>query len=710
MRDSLLPRVRALVFTLCVLPAMGLVAPGTALAETCPNAQFRVGPSLHLPDCRAYELVTPPFKEGDASTESYGISQNGEAVGYSSDESFVGAGANEGLFAVDRYVAQRTEAGWVSTSLTPRASEFFSAAYEGFGTYDFTGTPNQLTHGWYLRGLTQRENEIDLYLFNANGSYIDFGPVLPPTAPDGPPVVASNDGGAESDGIAGGYEVKALSADGSHVVFELGGSAGSPVAEWPFAGPGALLEYIGAGNTTPLLLGVEDNGKFIDECPTQQITGLSADGSIAVLTDSCDNQLYARVDNGQPGAHTVAISEPSLEDCAACDTAKEVRKPAQTDAMPEDGSKVFFTTSQPLLGGRAEEDIYEYDFDAPAGQRVVRVTAGDATVSDPAVELKSLVTISKDGSHVYFVAGGVLTKTPNCRGEVAQPGADNLYFYEHDGQYPAGRTVFVAALDGVSGAETTPDGQFLVFSNGANLTSDSASGGAYEYDSQANTMVRVSKGQNGYNDDGNGAGISSLVVSGNGSYVFFQSSDGLTPQALNNVSSGGVTAQNVYEYHDGSVSLISDGQDIADVPFGFGSYKSSVTLIGTDSSGDNVFFTTEDQLVPQDTNTTVDLYDARVDGGFPPPPAAPECQGDACQGQLGAAPVLLSPGSEFQAGGEDFQVEEPKVSGSSKTTSAPKSKQKKKKKKKVKAKVKRGRKAGRVSRVRVSGGGNGGRS
>ncbi len=70
------------------------------------------------------------------------------------------------------------------------------------------------------------------------------------------------------------------------------------------------------------------------------------------------------------------------------------------------------------------------------------------------------------------------------------------------------------------------------------------------------------------------------------------------------------------------------------------------------SSGEDIFFRTADQLVPQDVDTEADLYDARIGGGFPAPASLlPSCSGDACQGELSPAPVLLSPGSEFQAGG-----------------------------------------------------------
>jgi hypothetical protein len=276
------------------------------------------------------------------------------------------------------------------------------------------------------------------------------------------------------------------------------------------------------------------------------------------------------------------------------------------------------------------------------------------------------------------VAGGVLTTSPNRLGQVAQPGADNFYVFDAD----TDTTKFIATLsseDGElwserqEGADATPDGRFLVFTAVAHLTPDdtSAARQAFEYDAQTGELVRVSVGQEGYNSNGNAeqhetflvaadyeaegtAGAiqywTHLTMSENGSYVFFQSRNALTPQAHPGLP-------NVYEYRStgrisaGEVELISDGSEISQYTSRegetgvFGGH-----LLGTDPSGEDVYLTSVNQLAPQDTDSQQDIYDARIDGGFAVPPTRNECAGEECQGQLSAAPVLLSPGSEFQAG------------------------------------------------------------
>lgn len=289
--------------------------------------------------------------------------------------------------------------------------------------------------------------------------------------------------------------------------------------------------------------------------------------------------------------------------------------------------------------------------------------------------------------------------------------------------------------------DLTPNGRFMVFTSRSDLTPDDTSSTqqVFEYDAETGALTRISIGQSGFNDNGNApcvparkgsnacvddAQLSSLLKLGSGSiydgsaggnarayrpsaypterwvstdgqYVFFQSSDALTPQALNNKVIGYTTltkqaveeglspeaeyASNIYEYHDGVVSLISDGRDIS----AEGEVHSNVALIGTDASGEDVFFTTADALVEQDTDDNTDVYDARINGGFPAPAVPPSCSGDACQGELGAAPTLLTAGSELQAGSAPLQ------SAPAPTVTKPKAKAKVKQKTQKRPKTKK---------------------
>jgi hypothetical protein len=129
--------------------------------------------------------------------------------------------------------------------------------------------------------------------------------------------------------------------------------------------------------------------------------------------------------------------------------------------------------------------------------------------------------------------------------------------------------------------------------------------------------------------------------------VFFESPVALAPGALNDVpdTNREQLAQNIYEWEQdgtgscvqstGCVYLISDGRDLS----AFGT-ASSVGLLESDSTGENVFFTTADQLVPADTDTERDIYDARVEGGFPAPKSEEKCVGEACHPSITAPPVF----------------------------------------------------------------------
>jgi hypothetical protein len=122
----------------------------------------------------------------------------------------------------------------------------------------------------------------------------------------------------------------------------------------------------------------------------------------------------------------------------------------------------------------------------------------------------------------------------------------------------------------------------------------------------------------------------SNALSADGDRVFFNSNDALLPRDTNGTmdvyqweASGeggcGTEDPSYFPQNGGCIDLISSGES----PFESEFWEAS-------ESGDDAFFITESSLVPKDPGL-VDLYDARVGGGFPEPIAASPCEGEACQ-------------------------------------------------------------------------------
>ena len=107
--------------------------------------------------------------------------------------------------------------------------------------------------------------------------------------------------------------------------------------------------------------------------------------------------------------------------------------------------------------------------------------------------------------------------------------------------------------------------------------------------------------------------------------MFFNSPDDLVPQATNH-------KEDVYEYEPAGVGSCesSSGGCVALMSSGDSTEESA--FLEATPSGNDVFFLTAAQLLPQDTDRAFDIYDARVCTPAspcltPPPPAPAGCAG-----------------------------------------------------------------------------------
>ena len=721
--------------------------------------------SQRLPDCRAYQLVTPAEKNGALIAHpAFGpgvpeVADDGQRVITRSIQCFAGPSscvANRGKDEGTPYEFEHTPSGWVTRPLAPPAGDF--ETYSSLSVDANTGTA--LFSAPVATGIAAGNPGAQEVFYGRmqDGELVKIGPL-------------GEKGPAHTSYSGLALVLPALATpDLSHILYQ---ATESGETWWKFDHTArspeerSLYEYVGSDQAHPLLVGVRgafESETLVSDCSTTyedeakngSIPGLvnllSRSGRTVFFTaeghsvgSNCPEgvsapaaeQVWERVDGEVPGgAHSVLVSSPAAdtsglpgEGCSSAECVEHASaaneatfaRSAEFDGASADGGVALFESEQQLTNNAAQSpsnqagdsNLYESLCSEPCGtpgeepqakeRRLIDVseTAGhEAVPGGP--RLLGIEGFSGDGSHVYFVAEGVLTGSDRVAGrspEVQAPvgGANNLYVYERDASDPDGSTRFIATLptsdsglweaDEEAGtANVTPDGRFLVFLSHRALTADDTRAEGplqvYEYDAQSQSLVRVSIGEDGYEDDGNagngnatiaaaGTGLSFMSVpvrmdptmSDDGAYVFFRSPDALTPGALNDVAVEGGEAQNFYEYHEGQVYLISDGKDVsgddestAEVRFlerqsGQGSTSN---LYGTDASGANVFFSTFDSLVPEDTDTQLDFYDAQVCSESEPcsaPSIEPQlCREGACQGPGTFSGAVASAGSATLSG------------------------------------------------------------
>jgi hypothetical protein len=606
--------------------------PAMAAAAGCPNeAQRSEQGSTYLPECRAYEQVSPVEKGGSSITGGedgdWAIAgQQGSSVLYGSYGTM--PGGSDTILGASLYGSTREAAGWSIWSLDAplTAGEEFAG-----GNGSVVGVSADLSKVVLVtaQALTSEpaaaDGDQNIYLHSANGGFtlvsnqVPTGKGLLPIPPAlDPPVF---------DGA---------SADMSHVLFQtdvpLLPEASSTVFhnlyEW-HNGHLTLADILPNGEVAPEGAYAGATSQFEPAVPFTN--PVSEDGSRIFFVSG--SQLYMR----ENGTTTVQVSAPESGGTEGSATFEY--------ATPS-GSAVTFLDSGKLTSTSNANgtDLYEYDV-ATGKLTDLSVDTNPADASAGA-QVQGVVGLSKDGSYVYFSASGEIEPHPK-NGMFAQ-----IYLW-HEGTIS-----WVAPISSTRNwtpteqdAFVSEDGTHLLLPSNTPLTSyeNHSVQELYLYTAGAGTTECVSCNPNGTAPEApaqagevRGFTVGQLYnwalphpMAANGSEIFFETAEALVP-------GDGNKAEDVYEWAKGQVHLISSGTDPAGAYFGDAS-----------ANGENVYFITHASLIPSDEDQSADLYDARVNGGIAPAPASlPKCWGVECREEAQAAPVFAQVASlSFEGAG-----------------------------------------------------------
>ena len=450
----------------------------------CPNAALRSGRSVGLPDCRAFELVTPPDTNGRIPT----MSILGEGFGQidfptmlaSPDGNSLVFGSNSGALPgiggggyQDTFEARRGASGWGSVFTGIEAAQAQKAHPGGI-------SPNHHYAFWNAEGSKGSLLE-QPGLTGGNYNYLR----VPPGIESSPNCAPETEAAADVEWVGCGSlgsEPRArgrwIGSEGRIVFVNSNNLSQARQLEpcGPPTGTIAIYERTPGGPTRCVSLLPGD----ITPSLAAGYHTTSADGSAIAFTIS--STLYARLDSTE----TVEVAEGS----------------PTFGGISSDGGRVFY-----LLGGNVFACNVREGPCAGPGATHEPIAIGSGGKS-------TLVNVSADGSHAYFISTEVLAEEENGRGAKAQGGEENLY------EWDEGEVQFIAVLDhtDVVGEEdfgglglwvtdafqdargpandpsrTNSAGTVLTFESSAGLTDYESEGHreVYRYDSRAEGPARL---------------------------------------------------------------------------------------------------------------------------------------------------------------------------------------------------------------------------
>lgn len=320
------------------------------------------------------------------------------------------------------------------------------------------------------------------------------------------------------------------------------------------------------------------------------LRGVSADGSHVYFTTEealspFDNDsvsdVYARDVTG--AGETTLVSQAG-EGCGGCGNGSKV--PVYRGSS-EDGSRVFFTTDEGLVGADEDTATDIYARDLPGGPTML-VSGASST------KTVSYASASATGAHAFF------TTDESLVGEDEDTVND---VYEWSGGAPA--LVTSAECTSACGATfdaVSPDSNTVLFSTAARLDGEDTDGNVdiYSQPVGGGAPLLVSRG-GGCAPCGDGAFDARFDhAAADASRVIFTSAEVLSPE-------DGDVEDDIYarDVSEGETSLVSTSPSFCPLKKG----NCGAHFVDVSEGGDRIFFTTFERFTLDDGDNELDIYE-----------------------------------------------------------------------------------------------------
>jgi hypothetical protein len=621
-----------------------------ASPSSCPaneDARSAQHSAAYLGFCRGIELVNSPDKGNqNAFARGPGIHEYTSPISVTGNRvlwSVVG-GAPGGYGGTEsNFLAERTASGWASKAVAP-------AGQEQAGKGDFA----------YLLSAVSRD--FDSLVFSTKLSTA-IAPPRPPTfvrLRDGiQDILKRNTVQPPNATFESSVD---LSEDGEHVIvinpdneqLEDIGAARVAMPELGISAiPGEVLSLMPAGNPSECGLDVFDGKSF----PGVLGSGIGRPGDHWISTiDASRVYFRAKPDGNCAGAYGLYVRNREAGQTTLIDSGAS-GVPPEFLRTTRDGSKAYFVTYSGLDSidlDTDSPDIYEWNEDAgPAGESsCLTCLVKGADSSEGAAHLATVggglngVLVSPDFSRIYFYSPRKIFP-----GE-GQQGALNLYVL--DGKEIHFVAVTQADVLSRDNSSVSANGERLLFETQANssLTADRMASQCtqpsgvlgncvqlYLYDEPTQSVECISCNQNGisvrsYGSIAEGPSREARLA-GDGATAAFATPEALVPLDIN----GNI---DIYEWRNGTVHLVTDGVRAAQKGF------AAPRVWALDADGSDLIFgymSPDRSLTGFERDGLLNVYDAKVNGGFVPPPPELHCVEDSCQGPLAPAQAVDQPAS-----------------------------------------------------------------